>query len=114
MKIQIEKLMLAVSATVFLAGGMTAVFAQTPASLPVTQNSKAARKEAKKEARKQARAERKAAHAKNASELRNLEENGYRPTENDLNYPQDLQNAEKKATQPSGASRVYPSQSDGM
>jgi hypothetical protein len=52
---------------------------------------KAQSKQARKEARKQARAQRNA-------ELKQLEKNGYNPaTSNDANYPQDIQNAERKA-----------------
>ncbi|WP_322030477.1 DUF4148 domain-containing protein [Paraburkholderia sp. J76] len=57
--------------------------------------SKAQRKEARKEARDQ----------KNA-ELKKLEKNGYNPAAgNDSNYPNDIQNAEKKAASPGAASQ---------
>ena len=61
--------------------------------------------EQKKQAKAQRKAERKAAHAKNAAELKKLEDNGYRPTMNDPNYPQNLQNAQKKANAAAGASQ---------
>ena len=52
----------------------------------------------KKEARKQAR-------AKKNAELKQLEQNGYNPAaKSDLNYPEDLQNAQKKAASPNAAS----------
>ena len=48
-----------------------------------------------KEQRKQARKE---ARAKKNAELKKLEDAGYQPgRSNDVNYPEDLQNAEKKA-----------------
>jgi hypothetical protein len=51
---------------------------------------KAQRKAAQKQARKEARAKRNA-------ELKQLEQNGYQPGRDDPNYPQDLQNAQRKA-----------------
>ncbi|GAB7540019.1 hypothetical protein BGC_62440 [Burkholderia sp. 3C] len=39
----------------------------------------------------------KAAHDKKIAELKKLEATGYQPAAKDPNYPQDLQNAEKKA-----------------
>jgi predicted xylose isomerase-like sugar epimerase len=61
----------------------------TAASSPST---KAEKKAQRKIARKEAR-------AKNTAELKRLEDNGYQPHVNDPNYPQNLQNAEKKAKQ---------------
>jgi predicted Rossmann fold nucleotide-binding protein DprA/Smf involved in DNA uptake len=56
-------------------------------------------KEQKKAARKQAR-------AKKNAELKKLEDAGYNPARaNDPNYPQDLQNAQKKAGIGAGASQ---------
>jgi hypothetical protein len=56
-------------------------------------------KEEKKAARKQAR-------AKKNAELKKLEDAGYNPAKaNDPNYPQDLQNAQKKAGIGTGASQ---------
>ncbi|HEV3431248.1 MAG TPA: DUF4148 domain-containing protein [Paraburkholderia sp.] len=52
----------------------------------------------RKEARKQARAH------KNA-ELKKLEQNGYNPSRNNVNYPDDIQKAEKKAGAANGASQ---------
>lgn len=61
-----------------------------PASEPATASSKPT-KEQRKAARKEARAR------KNA-ELKRLQQNGYNPAaRSDLNYPQDLQRAERKA-----------------
>jgi hypothetical protein len=56
-------------------------------------------KEQRKAARKQAR-------AKKNAELKKLEDAGYNPARaNDPNYPQDLQNAQKKAGIGAGASQ---------
>lgn len=67
----------------------------TAASAPMT---KAEKKAQRKAARKQAR-------AKNTAELKQLENNGYQPAVNAPNYPQDLQNAEKKANAGRAASQ---------
>lgn len=45
----------------------------------------------------QRKAEKKQARAKKNAELKQLESNGYNPARNDANYPQDIQNAQKKA-----------------
>ncbi|KAG8149126.1 DUF4148 domain-containing protein [Burkholderia catarinensis] len=98
MRIQIKKLTLAATAAAFLFGSAVPVFAQTePASAPVGADTKAAKSQARKAARAQRKAEHKAARAKNTAELKKLEDAGYKPAANDPNYPQNLQNAEKKA-----------------
>ncbi|KWF30920.1 hypothetical protein [Burkholderia pseudomultivorans] len=97
MRIQIRKLTLAATAAAFLFGSAAPVFAQTDASVPAAQDAKAAKSEARKAARAKRKAERKAARAKNTAELKKLEDAGYKPAANDPNYPQNLQNAEKKA-----------------
>ncbi|MBJ9969154.1 DUF4148 domain-containing protein [Burkholderia seminalis] len=98
MQIQIRKLALAATAAVFLFGSAAPAFAQTDAaSAPAAQDAKAAKSEARKAARAKRKAERKAARAKNTAELKKLEDAGYKPAANDPNYPQNLQNAEKKA-----------------
>jgi hypothetical protein len=43
------------------------------------------------------KAARKQARAKKNAELKNLEAHGYSPARNDPNYPNDIQNAQKKA-----------------
>lgn len=84
--------MLVLLATASLAIGAAApAFAQadadTGAGASATQPTKAQRKQARKEAR-----------AKKNAELKKLEDAGYQPgRSSDPNYPQDLQNAEKKA-----------------
>lgn len=53
----------------------------------------------------QRKAARQQARAKKNAELKQLEENGYQPGRADPNYPQDLQNAQKKAGIGQGASQ---------
>jgi len=71
-------------------GAIAPAFAQTTdatdAAASAAKPSKAQRKQARKEAR-----------AKKNAELKKLEDAGYNPSRNDPNYPQDLQNAQKKA-----------------
>ena len=43
------------------------------------------------------KAERKAARAKKNAELKELEQNGYQPGGDQIDYPQNIQNAEQKA-----------------
>ncbi|MGA3249775.1 MAG: DUF4148 domain-containing protein [Paraburkholderia sp.] len=74
------------------ANGSTAD-AATSASAPA-KTTKAERKAARKQAR-----------AKKNAELKKLEDAGYHPSQNDPNYPQDLQNAQKKAGIGQGASQ---------
>lgn len=45
----------------------------------------------------QRKAARKEARAKKNAELKQLEAHGYQPSRNDPNYPNDIQNAQKKA-----------------
>jgi hypothetical protein len=104
------KLMLA-AAIVFMIGAATPTLAQTAASTPdaMTQSASATqtvtKAEQKKQAKAQRKAERKAARAKNSAELKSMEDNGYKPAANDPNYPEDLQNAEKKANAAGAASK---------
>jgi hypothetical protein len=107
MRFSVSKLTLVTATAAFLVGAAAPVFAQTDASAPVAtapagaSNSKAAAKEAKKQARAQdranRRAERKTARAKNTAELKRLEDAGYKPAQNDTDYPQNLQNAQKRS-----------------
>ena len=98
MRNQIRKFTLAATAAAFLFGSAAPVFAQADASsAPAASDAKAAKREARKAARAQRKAEHKAARAKNTAELKKLEDAGYKPAANDPNYPQNLQNAEKKA-----------------
>lgn len=53
----------------------------------------------------QRKAARKAARARKNAELKQLEKNGYSPSRNNLNYPDDIQKAEKKAGAAGAASQ---------
>ncbi|MGZ2749879.1 DUF4148 domain-containing protein [Burkholderia stagnalis] len=105
MRIQIRTFTLVAAAAAFLIGGTAPAFAQEAASVPAAQDAKAAKAEARKQARAQHKAERKAARAKKNAELKKLEDAGYKPAANDPNYPQNLQDAQKKAGAAAGASQ---------
>ena len=109
MRSSVSKLTLVTVSAAFLLGAISPAFAQTEASAPSASETKAAAKAAKKQARAQARAqhkaERKAARAKNAAELKRLEDAGYKPAANDPNYPQNLQDAQKKVNAAGAASQ---------
>ncbi|MDE1010251.1 MAG: DUF4148 domain-containing protein [Paraburkholderia fungorum] len=102
--LQTRKLLVLLVSGALMAGSAAPALAQsggssatdsTSASAPST---KAQRKAERKAARKQAR-------AKNTAELKKLESNGYQPAQNDPNYPQNLQNAQKKANAGQAASQ---------
>ncbi|TCW84222.1 hypothetical protein C5O80_14310 [Burkholderia sp. SRS-46] len=107
MRIQIRTFTLVAAAAAFLIGGTAPAFAQDAASAPApaAQDAKAAKAEARKEAHAKHKAERKAARAKKNAELKKLEDAGYKPSANDPNYPQNLQDAQKKAGAAGGASQ---------
>ena len=87
-------------------GGVVPALAQTDAGGPANAATGAAASAANptKAQRKQARkAAQKAARARNKAEIKKLENEGYQPGNNDPSYPDNLQNAEKKAAQ--GASQ---------
>ncbi|KVS40880.1 hypothetical protein [Burkholderia ubonensis] len=107
MRIQTRRLTLVAAAAALLIGGAAPAYAQAPASEPAAQaqDAKAAKAQARKEARAKHKAERKAARAKNNAELKKLEDAGYKPAANDPNYPQNLQDAQKKAGAAAGASQ---------
>ncbi|MEX3982244.1 DUF4148 domain-containing protein [Paraburkholderia sp. EG287A] len=107
----ISKLTLAAATAVFLIGAAAPARAQPEASAaaavaaasqPLTKEQK---KQAKAQAKAQRKAERKEARAKNNAELKKLEDAGYKPALNDPNYPQNLQDAQKKANAGPGASQ---------
>ncbi|OTP75265.1 DUF4148 domain-containing protein [Caballeronia sp. M23-90] len=52
----------------------------------------------------QRKADRKAARTKKNAELKDLEKNGYNPAGDQTNYPQNIQNAEKKSAAAKAAS----------
>ncbi|CAM2146472.1 MULTISPECIES: hypothetical protein [Paraburkholderia] len=108
-----SKLTLAAAVAAFALGVAAPSFAQDAsapaatqaapaASAPLTKEQKAQKR---KEARAQHKAERKAARAKNNAELKKLEDAGYKPANNDPNYPQNIQDAQKKAAAAAGASQ---------
>jgi hypothetical protein len=93
-------------AIALLLGQVVPALAQTAASAAVVDQAASAIKPGDKAAQKkqlkaqlkaQRKAERKEARAKNSAELKKLEAHGYQPGENDPSYPQNLQNAQKKA-----------------
>ena len=99
-----SKLTLAAATAAFLIGVAAPAFAQTAASAPAADQSatsqpltKEQKAQAKAQAKAQRKAERKEARAKNNAELKKLEDAGYKPALNDPNYPQNLQDAQKKA-----------------
>ncbi|MEM5421104.1 MULTISPECIES: hypothetical protein [Paraburkholderia] len=104
-----SKLTLAAATAAFLIGVAAPAFAQTEASAPAATASQPLTKEQKAQAKAQAKAQRKAerkqARAKNNAELKKLEDAGYKPALNDPNYPQNLQDAQKKANAAAGASQ---------
>ena len=72
-------------------GAVAPAFAQTDAAAGAIASSPTPTKQQRKEARKEAR-------AKKNAELKKLEDAGYQPGRaSDPNYPQDIQDAEKKA-----------------
>lgn len=82
---------LAVVASVSFAG-----LAAAPAAMAQT-TTDAASAPSKAAAKAQRKADRKAARAKKNAELKDLEKNGYQPGGDQLNYPQNIQDAEKKS-----------------
>lgn len=109
MRSTISKLSLAAATAAFLLGAAAPSFAQTDASAPAAADTAASQPATKAQKKAQAKAarkaDRKAARAKNRAELKKLEDNGYQPAQNDPNYPQNLQNAQKKANAAAGASQ---------
>lgn len=99
----------ALAATTFQILAVTAASAQPEASgasvtsQPASTGQSMSKAEQKKQAKAQRKAERKAAHAKNTAELKELQKHGYSPSMNDPNYPENLQNARKKANGAVGA-----------
>jgi len=70
-----------------------------------TDSTASAPKQAQKTQRKAAR---KAARAKNNAELKDLEKNGYQPGRDQTNYPQNIQDAEKKSAAQKGQAASAP------
>jgi hypothetical protein len=68
-----------------------------PADAQTTDSAASAPKQVRK-------AQRKAARANRTAEVKKLEKNGYKPGKDQANYPQDIQNAERKSGQAGHAS----------
>ncbi|KWF32794.1 hypothetical protein WL88_26015 [Burkholderia diffusa] len=68
-------------------------------------SSAAERKAARQRARAERKAARKQARTQRRAEMKKLEDSGYSPAANDANYPNSLQNAQKKAAAGTAASQ---------
>jgi hypothetical protein len=89
-RIRMAAMALVVSVSI---AGLTA-----PVAMAQTASSDASASAPSKAAQKaQRKADRKAARAKKNAELKDLEKNGYQPGGDQTNYPQNIQNAEKKS-----------------
>jgi hypothetical protein len=87
----VKKLIVFVAFVAFGMGAVAPAFAQTDAAAGAMASSPTPTKAQAKQARKEAR-------AKKNAELKKLEDAGYQPGRaSDPNYPQDIQDAEKKA-----------------
>jgi hypothetical protein len=76
---------------------VTVAAAGLTAPVAMAQTSDAAASTPKQTQKAQRKAERKAARAKKNAELKDLEKNGYQPGGDQTNYPQNIQDAEKKS-----------------
>ncbi|REG49690.1 hypothetical protein B0G80_6089 [Paraburkholderia sp. BL6669N2] len=99
----IKQIMLGLAVTAMVAGTIPLAAAQgasdaAMSAAPAASSSAKPTKAERKEARKQAR-------AKKNAELKKLEDAGYQPAQNDPNYPDKLQKAQKKAGVGTGASQ---------
>ncbi|PRY06705.1 MULTISPECIES: hypothetical protein [unclassified Paraburkholderia] len=99
----IKQIMLGLAVTAMVAGTIPLAAAQgasdaAMSAAPAAASSAKPTKAERKEARKQAR-------AKKNAELKKLEDAGYQPAQNDPNYPDKLQKAQKKAGVGTGASQ---------
>jgi hypothetical protein len=97
--------LVAISMLLPLCVSMKAEAQDASTAAAVTASAPQTTSERHKASRAQRKAARKAARAKNSVELKRLEDSGYKPALNDPNYPQNLQNAEKKAAGGAGASQ---------
>ena len=95
------------ASVVFSVASVAPALAQNAGSAPAPELATAATPAAasKAAAKAQRKAARKQARAKKNAELKQLESNGYNPARNDPNYPQDIQNAQKKAGMGAAASQ---------
>jgi hypothetical protein len=103
-----KKLAVLFASAALMIGSAGPAFAQSGASDSATANTADAGMSASapaKTTKAERKAARKQARAKKNAELKKLEAAGYHPSQNDPNYPQDLQNAQKKAGIGQGASQ---------
>lgn len=110
MRIRFSKFVQSTVAAGLVSACMPSAFAQPSASNTVVAQDAASaanvsKREAREEAKAQRKAARKAARAKNSAEIKRLEDAGYTPGGDFSSYPQNAQNAQKKAAEPSGASK---------
>ncbi|CAL8481565.1 hypothetical protein [Caballeronia sp. S22] len=98
---QLKALALGVTCSLFL---LSVAQAQPASDQASTMDSSNTSKQAQKATKK---AERKAHREKKNAELKKLENNGYNPSGDQLRYPQNVQNAEKKAN-PQGTGAAVP------
>ena len=90
-RIRMAAMALVVSVSI---AGLTA-----PSAMAQTAASDMGASTTKQEQKAQRKAARKAARAKKNAELKELEKNGYQPGGDQTNYPQNIQNAQKKAAE---------------
>ncbi|WP_345814556.1 DUF4148 domain-containing protein [Paraburkholderia sp. PREW-6R] len=89
-----RQMMLGLAVSAMVSGGIPLAAAQSPSASPGAGTAGAASAPSSKAQRKAARKE---ARAKKNAELKKLEDAGYQPSQDDPNYPNNLQKAEKKA-----------------
>ena len=87
-----------------LAAAASIVIAALTAPVATAQSTDTAASTPKQVQKAQRKAARKAIRAKKNAELKTLEKNGYQPGGNQNNYPQNVQDAEKKAAAAKAAS----------
>ncbi|MCC8395858.1 DUF4148 domain-containing protein [Paraburkholderia sp. MMS20-SJTR3] len=85
--------------------GANATHAANAANAAVQPTPAASAPLSKAERKAQRKAARKEAKAKNAAEIKRLKDAGYQPGQNDPNYPENIQKAERKAAAAQGASQ---------
>ena len=101
-RFRLKAIALGFTVTALVAGSVPA-FAQGDSG--ASDAAKAMAASSAKPTKAERKAARKQAQDKKNAELKKLEANGYQPGRNDPNYPQNLQNAEKKAGMGQGASQ---------
>jgi hypothetical protein len=115
MALTVKKLASLIASCAIAFGSITIAHAQDGASAPAaTQpgssassgaSSTAERKAVRQRARAERKAARKQARTQRRAEMKKLEDAGYNPAGNDPNYPNSLQNAQKKAGAGAAASQ---------